>query len=609
MKNKKIKLVILLFFLMIVVVVAGFFVIRSDIERGKINVLVAQEDISKDYTVTVDDQAKFKLESREKSQIGDNYYTSWEQFLNEAVANNYIVNSNIFAGNVITKKYFINANNNTQDGNIFDGLTNPTVVPLNVENLTYVDGLLNKNEIVKVYATIETEEEVWMGILVDKVYVYTAEYEVDEPDKLKKLEVAISANDVHKITAPNVNTNIRLYFFKMSENGGIDDKKLSEVMFEITKMYDGLQIKGFNATSDDLEKILSNPQRPNLVNLTFFENVANLTWRGIDLIDVYVRHYNLLDGSRGKNYGRYTVGLGNVEYSNILDEYSVSFKDEGYYEIDFTVRNENVNDEGETEVTNTTNTYKFIVETENTLDEFKFTNDEYRIVLSKDYTSLAEGIEIPEITFIKDYFKNVSQLKNATISLEQFEYNFGKFDTYLYMENGAIQMSYKDFLTSGNTNDIKVTSTTLNKLVDLFKKYAVAETDKKVLGGDDYIKKIISRLEVAKENQVSSLYNYLYSFVEDDNGTIDRNAENLSVEASQMKSIFLKLYLFKVLNVNLCDFDKKEIGVYFYNCSIDEEGNKLLDNYLEYFKEGETENPVVRIGINVLVESVLETGK
>ena len=604
MKNKKIKLVILLFFLMIVVVVAGFFIIRSDIERGKINVLVAQEDINRDYTITVDDQAKFKLESREKSQIGDNYYISWEQFLNEAVANNYVVNSDIFKGNVITKKYFINANNNTEDGNIFEGLTNPTVVPLSVESLTYVDGLLNKNEVVKVYATIESEEEVWMGILVDKMYVYTAEYEAEEPDKLKKLEVAVSANDVHKITAPNVNTNIRLYFFKMSEGGGIDDKKLSEVMYEITKIYNGLQIKGFNATSDDLEKILSNPQRPNLVNLTFFNNNANFTWRGIDLIDVYVRHYNLLDGSRGKNYGRYAVGLGNLFYSNVLDEYSLSFTDEGYYEIDFTVREEIVDEDGDVEIKNNTNTYKFIIETENTLDEFKFVNDEYRLVLNRDYTSLAGGVEVPEISFIKDYFKNISQLKNATVTLEQFEYNFGKIDTYLYMENGAIQMSYKDFLTSGNTNDITVTPSTLNKLIDMIKLYAVAETDKEVLGGEIYVNAIKNKLENSKENQVSALYDYLYSFVEDDYGEIDRNAEILSVEASQMKSIFLKLYLSEVLKVNLCDFDKKEIGVYFYNCSVDEEGNKLLDNVIEYFKEGDTTTPIARIYINVLVESI-----
>ena len=106
MKNKKLKKIILIAIAAVLVIVMGVVAMKITISNNKISVLVAREEIGYNEEIKQSDESRFEIVQKNKDDIKQGYFDSFEALLTTSKSYGYITDSKILVGEVVYPSYF-----------------------------------------------------------------------------------------------------------------------------------------------------------------------------------------------------------------------------------------------------------------------------------------------------------------------------------------------------------------------------------------------------------------------------------------------------------------------------------------------------------------------
>ncbi len=426
MKNKKLKKIILIAIAAVLVIVMGVVAMKITISNNKISVLVAREEIGYNEEIKQSDESRFEIVQKNKDDIKQGYFDSFEALLTTSKSYGYITDSKILVGEVVYPSYFRmsgTAGSYYIPKVQYDGFTNPVVTPFDVSKAHFATNSIVKNQLAYITGNITepVSGKIYYGLLIKKMLI-TNIVENTTEDGYSSLEVVVESDELDRINEiEKYGSNLKFVLANKTIVDQIDDTLEDVTKTYITNTGDNPIVKEYIPTSEKLIKMNSKED-----DIWFFnDSKLDLRWRG-KIDNIVVQHYDFETGDRGKGYGVYTLGK-EISYDASSDEYYIT-KDMpyGFYVMDFYAYADS-EDEKEPVLTKK-KTYTFAYEgiTESYYN-FELENQRLFIFLNGNYDYLTN--QAPSLAFKKSYFNKISyfknneykSLKNISVTLETVE--------------------------------------------------------------------------------------------------------------------------------------------------------------------------------------------
>lgn len=473
MKNKKLKKIILIAIAAVLVIVMGVVAMKITISNNKIGVLVAREEIGYNEEIKQSDESRFEIVQKNKDDLKQGYFDSFEALLTAANSYGYITESKILVGEVVYPEFFrvgLNGGSYYIPKVQYDDFTNPVVVPFDVSKAQFATNSIVKNQLAYITGNI-TEPisgKIYYGLLIKKMLV-TNIIENSTEDGYSSLEVVVETSELDRITEiEKYGSNLKFVLANKTIVDQIDD-----TLEDVTKTYisntgNDPIVKEYIPTS---EKMLTLNSAPN--NVWFFNDTTlDLTWRG-KIDKIVVQHYDFNTGDRGDCYGVYTLGK-EIVYNPKADEYSIN-KDfsYGFYVMDFYSETKDVTTNETTVDKKCTYTFAYEGVTSGTSYGFELENTKAFVFLDGDYNYF-NGVGM-DLKFQKDYFKNIGYFKDGqyiklsdlSFDLSTVEKNVGARMQYVFTnisDNAVLDVLGEDYFTPKKSNQEPVTNIQINEL-------------------------------------------------------------------------------------------------------------------------------------------------
>lgn len=474
-KNKKIRNIILISLAAVGVIVAGAFAMKVTIESNKTPVLVSTREISTDYKITQADESSFTVVQKNKDDLPNGYYKSFDELLISVNSYSYVTDSKILANSIIYPNYF-----KTSTGTVIDkeekieyeGFDSPIVTTFDTSKANVVQGAIQKNKFAYVYGSIpinnnlsnsDYEGKIYDGILLKKLYVLDYVYD-DAKKNYSQLTVVVESNELEKILMiENSATNLK--FIKANSLNDLNSAIRDSNVYVKESGQDPIQTE-YEPISTELKQVAN--QRISFFNNENLNNTngnLNFKWKG-KVSYIAVEHYNF-DGTRGNNYRILNLADG-IYYNSKTDEFSLlnDLTLPGYYKMSFyltTVEQQGEDDKEGTQVTKTLGSYEFCLETglptPSDLYDFKLEYTKYFIFVDKKTNTL---LNTPKLSYVKDYFKNIPSLKDLVLSEEDMTKIYGDgYERGIMLDTNTNLMYESPFKT--NPNRIQATTEDINQ--------------------------------------------------------------------------------------------------------------------------------------------------